>query len=103
MTKYNMTKVDKGAIRFVFVTRGRSKAFDQFEIDEFFSESTEVTEAKVTEAKVAFKIPDDRNRHIMFLKDLKMGLEFCEKKYGVTRDEIIVEANRVAPYLNPGV
>jgi hypothetical protein len=94
-----MTKVDKGAIRFVFVTRGRSKSFDQNEIDEFFSNTAEV---EATEAKPSFKIPDTKQRKAMFLSDLRLGIKHCVSKYGATQEEIIAEANRIAPYQRLG-
>ena len=97
-TKYNMTKIDKGAIRFVFVTRGRSKPFSQNEIDDFFNSNVEPISIK----KNTFRLSDNRNHRVMFMNDLKRGLDFCSEKYGVTQEEIVAEANRVGLYTNFG-
>lgn len=90
-----MVKVDKGAIRFVFVTRGKSKPFSKEEIDDFF-------ELKSDREKRWAGIPDTKPRKIMFLKDLKMGVDFCVGKYGATKEEIVAEAQRIAPFFKPG-
>ena len=93
--KYNMNVVDKGAIRFVFVTRGRAKPFDDIEVEEFFAETDE--SRFNVEKKNPFRIPNDRNRRVMFMNDLKRGIQFCVDKYGATQEEIIAEANRISP------
>jgi len=92
---YNIKKIDKGAVRFVFVTRGRAKPFSDSEIEDFFSDKAEII-------STPFRIPDNRARKIMFLKDLKMGVAFCMNKYNATQEQIISEANRVAPYHSSG-
>jgi hypothetical protein len=43
-----------------------------------------------------WRLPNDGLKKI-FLMDLQMGLEFCTKKYGVSKANIIKEAARLAP------
>ena len=52
------------------------------------TESTEVT---------TWNIPDDKQRLNMFRNDLRMGVEFCAKKYGVSEEQIMTESERVFP------
>ena len=97
---YNTKIVDQGALRFVFVTRGRSKPFTDDEVGDFFDMSV----SAVPEPEVEpWKVPDTRQRSIQFLNDLKRGVAFCVKKYGKTQEQIIAEANRIAPFQQPGV
>lgn len=86
----NVREIDKNGKKYVFVTRGRSKAFSDEEIEEFFGASGD---------KTTHFIPDDRGRRRLFLKDLVNGATFCSRKYGVTTEEVIVEAKRLAPHM----
>jgi len=96
---YNTKIVDQGAIRFVFVTRARAKPFNDDEVRDFFDMPASV----IPEPEVKpWKIPDTRQRSIQFLNDLKRGVIYCVKKYGVTQEQIIAEANRIAPFQQPG-
>jgi hypothetical protein len=94
--KYNTVKKDVGAIRFVFVTRGKAKPFSDEEIKAFFDDVTSPIEKRWA------GIPDTKARKVMFMKDLKMGMDFCVGKYAATKEEILAEAQRIAPYFDAG-
>lgn len=92
---YHINEVSRNGKQFVFVVRGRSKPFTDEEIEEFFK-------AQKGEEKRWAGIPEDRQRKIMFMKDIKMGLDYCVGKYGATKEEIMAEAQRIAPYYRMG-
>ena len=87
----NVKEILRDNKTYVFVTRGRAKEISDEEIEEFFGESSEGSSQF---------IPNERGRVTLFLKDLRMGLEFCSSKYGVTVENVISEAHRIAPHLN---
>jgi len=45
-----------------------------------------------------FSIPEEREK--IFLADLKRGIPFCERKYGVKEPALVAEAKRIYPSLN---
>jgi len=100
MAKYHGLEIEAGGTRYVFVTRGRSKPFTLEEAKEYLDDlgrDNDIEETKKDDTP--WQIPDDRRRKIMFLKDLNMGMEFCTNKYGVTEEQIVAEAQRIAPHL----
>lgn len=90
----NSVEVTHDNKTYVFVTRGRSKKFSSNEIAEYFQEGTIVKPLDV------WHIPDNRQRCVMFMRDLQVGLQFCSEKYNVSQDDIIREAKRIAPHMN---
>lgn len=87
----NVREINKDGRTYVFVSRGAPVS--DIEIDEYFGYSEGLEE------RVGPFIPDDRNRVRLFLKDIRNGLDFCSQKYGVTHDDVIAEAKRLAPHL----
>ena len=54
-----------------------------------------------TKEKADWSLPDNRQTHRMFIKDIsQMGVEFCIKKYGTTKENIVAEARKIAPHIN---
>ena len=96
--KYNTKKKTVDGVKFVFVTRGKAKAFTSAEMNEFLKDHLDV--ATPTKAKATpFKIRDELR--LMFLKDMRQfGVKHCMGKYGGTSKQITDEATRVAPYMN---
>lgn len=100
MGKFNGLEIESGGTMYVFVTRGRSKPFTLEEAMEYLDDLGRDSEAEEVKQDVSeWEIPDDKGRKIMFLRDLNMGLEFCMNKYGVSKEQIIAEAQRIAPHL----
>lgn len=100
MGKYNELEIEAGGVRYIFVTRGRSKAFTLEEASEYLANRLgRPGDTKEVQDEPAWQIPDDKRRKLMFLKDLNMGMEFCKNKYGVDEKAIIAEARRIAPHL----
>lgn len=91
----NAKEIKVKGITYVFVTRDDEKPITQKEIQEFLYGEYLLEE----EQEVKQFIPDDKTRKRLFLKDLKLGVDFCVKKYGVTRAEVIAEAKRIAPHV----
>ena len=89
----NAKEIKVKGITYVFVSRGEPVTKE--EMDEFFSEEYLLGDG----SEVKQFIPDDRNRVRLFLKDLKIGLDFCSQKYGVSHEAIVAEAKRIAPHL----
>jgi len=87
----NVREIERDGKTYVFITRGRSSPFSDDEIEKYLS--------KENSDNCQF-VPDTRERKIMFIKDLSMGLEFCAQKYNVTIEDVVAEANRVAPHMN---
>lgn len=129
MVKYKTKEHTFNGVKYVFVTRGKSAQFSDEEIDSFISgikteEPLAPTQAEeeivqsgareiaeglarqflangqfaVSPPQKEFVVPVERTN--LFLSDLKRGIEFCTKKYGVRASYIISEARRVFPSLN---
>ena len=106
--KYNTKEVTHNGQRVVFVTRGRAKPFTTEEAEEFLGTKLERLEENIDRIAEVQKlgwtgVPDDRQRKVMFLKDMKFGIEYCINKYGATKEELIAEAQRIAPHFNGGI
>ena len=104
--KYNTKEVTHNGQRVIFVTRGKSKPFTTEEAEEFLGTKLERLEENIDRIPEAQKakwagIPDTRERKIMFIKDMKFGLDYCVGKYGATREELIAEAQRISPFYTP--
>ena len=89
----NSKEVIRGDKIYVFVTRGRSKKFSEREIASYFEE--EIQENSTEE----WQIPNNRQRQIMFMRDLKKGLDWCATKYVRPAEDIVREARRLAPHV----
>ena len=100
MAKYNILTVESDGKQFVFVTRGKSQPFTLEEARAYLGRVETIKDIVEEEAEPAWQIPDDRQRRLMFMKDLGLGVDFCVKKYGVSKETIIDEARRIAPHLN---
>ena len=104
--KYNELIIENNKTQYIFVTRGRSKPFSYAEAIEYFEAKNLIKDVVVGPATESveiandWNIPNNRQRKVMFLKDLNMGVDFCAKKYGVSKEKIVDEAKRVAPHLN---
>lgn len=104
--KYNEFKINWGGETFIFVSRKAEQAISQKEAIEYLRDrsmnKTELSSAKLLredeEEEKTFAIKDTRmNRHI-FMQDLRRGLDFCVRKYGVDEDQLIAEAQRLSPH-----
>lgn len=123
---YNEVEVDYDGVRYIFVTRGKTKPVSAEEIVEYLNkkamqEADKVEEEfkkslqlpidfgvkDVLEAKNLGKsvrevveakalIPDTKSARNVFQQDLRQGLDFCAAKYGVSKDAIEQEAKRIA-------
>lgn len=117
MAKYKEFKITYGGVQYVFVTRGRSRAFDAEEAIAYLQdvekpkseiglrfpnrpiepvEDATFDEPKETAVEATWQIPDDKMRHHMFRQDLREGMPFCVKKYGQPQEVIEAEAKRLA-------
>lgn len=101
--KFNTVEKTVDGVKFVFVTRGRSKPFDRTEMKEYFnarkSPDTWPVDVDCESVAAPFKIRDELR--LMFLKDMRQyGVKHCMNKYGGTSEQITSEATRVAPYMN---
>lgn len=101
--KYSSLTKKVGNETFVFITRGRSKPFDDAEVNEYLKQRLKDFSSfpvEITE-KPPLRIRDELRQ--MFLKDMRQfGVQHCAGKYGGTSKEIIAEAARVAPYMTQG-
>ena len=95
MVKYEYITVKKDDIVFVFVTRGRSKSFSIEEMEDFIENRYERT-TDMSETGKAFE-PTNMN---IFMQDLKLGLNFCVSKYGVSKEDILATAKALLPHAN---
>lgn len=84
---------------YVFVTRGRSKPFSNEEIELYLGTKLEQLDTSLPKKEAWEGIPDVKQRKAMFVSDLRLGIDFCIKKYGASREEIIAEAQRIAPFV----
>lgn len=100
MSKYNIARETRGDREYVFVTRGRSKPFSQREMDDFFVENGEPTkielEAQWQKKNESFSVTNSK----IFAQDLRAGLDFCARKYGVTTKAIEKKAAELFPHMN---
>jgi len=96
--KFNTQERTIDGVKFVFVTRRRANKFSELEIQEYLVEATGKSPEVPEVAPEVFGIKDEQRS--MFMKDLRFGLKFCCDKYGVTEDEIVDEAKRIAPHMN---
>jgi len=105
--KYNTKEVTHNGQRVIFVTRGKAKPFTTEEAEEFLGTKLERIadpfQGMVPKESAWAGIPDTKQRKIMFIKDMKFGIDYCISKYGATREELIAEAERILPYFKPGV
>lgn len=85
----NAREIKKSNAIYVFVTRDEASPISDEEIEEFFSKEYDIS-------SFGF-IPDNRARRNLFIKDLRMGLGFCSRKYGVSTEDVKSEAERLAP------
>lgn len=99
--KFNTTEKTIDGTRFIFVTRGRSKAFTDEEVSFFLNDMLSNGEwPSDSETIVEDKFVLRGELVPMFLKDMRQfGADFCAKKHGATVKQIIAEAQRIAPYL----
>ena len=94
--RFNTVEKMVDGVKYVFVTKGKSKPFSMTEMNQYFNETKRAAEANHA---VPFRIRDELR--IMFLKDMRQfGTNHCMSKYGGTLEQITVEAARIAPYIN---
>jgi len=105
MLNYKTLDVEVNGVNYIFVTRGRSKSFTLEEAAEYLKSLDKVCEdipVEIVKPTKTWQIPNNRQRKIMFLRDIQSGLEFCAQKYGVCEEDIVKEAQRIAPHLSAG-
>lgn len=90
---YNALEISWGGEKYIFITRS-DEEFTKKEAIDYLERIQDESTDKVASL---WYIPDDKNRKLMFLSDLRSGVEFCAQKYGVTPQEIRREATRIAP------
>lgn len=92
MSNYKFKTVARDDATYIFVTRARSKPISDEEVDEFFADTGMVT----IQRPEVFEIPSTK----VFAADLRAGINFCAKKYGVSTAAIERKAGEVFPHLN---
>lgn len=96
MSKYNVRVLPhNNGNKYVFVTRKRTKGFSDEELIEALDE-LEADIAKSNEEQ--FKVVNTK----IFAVDLRSGLDFCSRKYGVSTDTIERKAAELFPHLTIG-
>lgn len=91
MTKPNYSKRVRHNNVYYFIGR---KNLSAEEMDTLIAEIAN-DELKALEEANPFTIPKERRN--IFANDLKNGLDFCTAKYGVAKEQIIKEAQRLFP------
>src|SRR5690606_16055018 len=87
---HNVLTVKHKGETYHFVTRGKSRPFSKEEADAYL--------ASLEKPVKPFRVEGELRK--VFSQDLRSGLEFCSRKYGVSEQAIWDEAVRLFPGQN---
>lgn len=100
MKKFKELEITWGNDKFIFVSQGKSKGITPEEAIEYLRTRIPVDSPKAETKAVLWQLPEDKQRRMVFLMDIKSGMDFAAKKYGVSRADILREVKRIAPHMN---